>query len=78
MTNTATPADLKLMIAIAHADGYAAYGEDRPAAPAASAVVMNLVEGMAVGAGAADVFEAFTRGYARAANEECARILAED
>lgn len=68
--------DMDAKLSIAEADGYAAYGEDRMRVPALSPVVTPLIEGMEVGAGAADIFSAFLKGYDRAADEECARILA--
>lgn len=61
----------------AHADGYAAYGENRPAAPSLSPVVRELIEGMAVGTGAVAIFAAFTHGYNQAAEVEFARTLAD-
>jgi hypothetical protein len=66
-----------LNLSLAEADGYAAYGEDRPAAPILSPVVYAIVEGAAVGTGAVDVFAAFQRGYSKAADEAAAAFLAE-
>lgn len=63
--------------AVAEAAGRAAYAEGRPAAPGADAAVMRLVEGMAVGEGAAAIFAAFTRGFGAAADEAAERVLAE-
>ena len=64
-------------IAAAEAEGFAAFNEDRPRAPWGSQVIRDLTEGMQVGTGAADIFAAFTRGWERATDEECARILAD-
>lgn len=64
------------MLKLANAEGYAAYNENRSAAPALSAVIQAMIADMKVGTGAADVFQAFTDGFNQAADEECARILA--
>ena len=62
----------------AEAEGFAAYFEDRPRAPWASQVIRDLVGNAQVGEGAAEIFAAFTKGWERATDEECARILADD
>lgn len=62
---------------IAKAAGHLAYVEDRHAAPALDITVRTLIAGLPVGGGGADIFRAFTAGYQQAADEECARILAE-
>lgn len=64
-------------IVTAEADGYAAYGDNRPAAPTLSPMIRGLIGDMPVGDRAAEIFAAFTRGYNQAADEECARILGE-
>lgn len=64
-------------ITAAEAEGYAAFNEDRPRAPWGSQVIRDLVGDRQVGEGAAEIFAAFTRGWERATDEECARILAD-
>lgn len=78
MQNTIAAVTDTTILAIADADGYAAFGENRPAAPWSSAVVRELVGNREVGDGAAEIFAAYTAGFERARDEECARILAEN
>lgn len=66
-----------IILAIADADGYAAFAENRPAAPTLSPAIRELIGNRAVGQGAAAIYAAFTKGFNRAADEECARLLAE-
>jgi hypothetical protein len=61
----------------AYSAGRAAYREGRPRAAGTDGTVLALVEGMAVGGGAAAVFEAFSRGFDAAADEAAAQVLAE-
>lgn len=63
---------------LAETAGRAAYAENAPAAPWADATVRGLVEGLAVGGGAAQIFEAFTRGYQSAADTAAQAILDAD
>lgn len=65
---------------LAHAqnEGYNAYKENRPVQPTLSPVIRKMIQNLRVGEGASQVFRAFTRGYNMAADEACARILAED
>lgn len=64
---------------LAHAqnDGYDAYCYNRPVQPTLSPVIRKMIKNMEVGDGASEIFRAFTRGYNMAADEACARILAE-
>lgn len=71
MTNTIATT---LNLSIANADGYAAYNENRPAAPALSATVMALVADAKVGTGAAELFTAFSAGYDQACNDHIATL----
>lgn len=64
-------------LADAHAEGYAAYNENRSSAPTLSSVIRDMVGSMEVGEGAAEIFQSFTDGYTKAADDECARIMAE-
>lgn len=66
--------DTALNLSIANADGYAAYGQDRPAAPALSATVMALVGDAKVGTGAAALFRAFSAGFDQACNDHIATL----
>lgn len=77
ITEAANAAADQLILQQAHAEGYAAYNENRPAAPTLSPVIRTLVGDRAVGTGAAEIYAAFTAGYNQAADDECARILAD-
>lgn len=63
---------------VAYSQGFAAYDKGEMRAPALNAVVMDLVGVAAVGAGAAELFAAFTRGFDAAADLAIAALLAED
>jgi len=64
-------------LARAEQAGRHAYGQGRPAAPAADATVTELISGLPVGGGAAANFQAFTRGYEAAGDLAAAQALAD-
>jgi hypothetical protein len=66
--------DTALNRSIANADGYAAFGENRPAAPGVSATVMALIGDAKVGTGAVGLFKAFTAGYEQARDDYIATL----
>jgi hypothetical protein len=70
------PSHTPAMLARAEVLGAEAYAADRPGAPAMCAEVMSMVDGWKVGEGAADVFEAFHRGFSAAADRAAAEVLA--
>jgi len=57
--------------------GRQAYAEDHPvgAAPAGHPAIIDMIKGYAVGAGAADIFRAYSRGFSAAADQEAERAL---
>lgn len=63
------------MITRAHELGRQGYAEGWPAAPAACPEITAMISGWPVGAGAVRVFDAFTRGYAAAADRAAALAL---
>lgn len=62
-------------ITVAEREGRAAHAEGRMRAPWLSQVIRDLVGDRPVGAGAVEVFNAFTRAYDQAADEEARRAI---
>lgn len=64
------------ILAYAQNEGFDAYNENRPGAPALSLTVLTLLGDAPVGGIGAQLFQAFTDGFNMAADVACARILA--
>ena len=63
------------VLAIAQNLGHDAYHNGGMRAPVLSVGIMDLITDKPVGTGSADIFRAFTNGFDRAVDAECARLL---